>query len=58
MDYIIRMHTSIVVNKIEDMYKPIINITDANGVSIDDFVRFYDETGDKIMHTGEISPNE
>lgn len=57
MDYIIRMHTKIVVKKIEDMYSLIINISDANGVSIDDFVKFYDETGDKIMHTGDITEN-
>jgi hypothetical protein len=57
MDHIIRMHTKIVVQTIEEMYSLIVNISDANGVSIDDFVRFYDETGDKIMHTGDINQN-
>lgn len=57
MDAIIRHYTSVVVDRIENMYRAIIGVTDVNGVSVSDFVSFYDETGDKIMHTGEITDN-
>jgi hypothetical protein len=58
MDHIIRHYTKVVVSRIELMYKPIINIVDNDGVSVLDFVKFYDETGDKIMHTGDIEPTK
>jgi hypothetical protein len=55
MDQIIKHYTGIVVSRIESMYKPIIDICDVDGTSVLDFVKFYDQTGDRIMHTGEIT---
>lgn len=54
MDSIIMYYTKKVVSRIESMYKPIISITDVDGISIDDFINFYDECGTRIMYTGEI----
>lgn len=54
MDHILRHYTNAVIVRIESMYSPVINVTDSEGVSVLDFVKFYDETGDKIMHTGDI----
>lgn len=58
MDHIIRHYTRSVVEEIESMYKPIINVQDSDGTSVLDFVKFYDETGDRIMHTGDVEPEK
>lgn len=58
MDHIIRHYTKAVVERIESMYAPIINVVDSVGTTIMDFVKFYDETGDRIMHTGEITKDD
>ena len=54
MDLVIKHYTKIVVERIQSMYRPIIEISDTNGVSVFDFIKFYDDAGNKIMHTGEI----
>ena len=57
MDLVISHYTIKVINRIESMYKAIIEISDSQGTSVYDFIKFYDDAGDKIMHTGEIQEN-